>query len=125
MFKLPYLPAIAWLVIITLLSTSPGVPMPQFNLISMDKLGHAGAYALLAWLMLGGLEKARQRAATKTEAIAIFCIATGYGALMEFVQATFFPYRYFEVDDMLANGIGALAATLGIMLGFPHKKMPD
>ncbi len=89
--------------------------MPKFNLISMDKLGHAGAYGLLAWLLFQGFKAAKNRLATYMEAFIIFFLATGYGAFMEFVQATFFPYRFFEVDDMLANGIGAGIATLYVV----------
>ena len=86
--------------------------MPKFDLFSSDKIGHAGAYAVLAWLMFRGFRAAHGRAATWKEAMAIFCLTTGYGILMEVVQGTFFPYRFFEVDDMLANGIGALVATI-------------
>ncbi len=116
MFKIPYLPAFIWLVIITILSTSPGVPMPKFNLFSTDKLGHAAAYALLTWLLFKGVKAAKNRSANWKEATVIFCLAAGYGVLMEFVQGTFFPYRFFEIDDMLANGIGALIVTLGVVM---------
>jgi len=116
MFKNPYLPAALWLAVITILSTSPGVPMPKFNLFSTDKLGHAAAYALLTWLLFKGFNAAKNRTATWKEAIVIFCLAAGYGALMEFVQGTFFPYRFFEVDDMLANGFGAAVVTLYLVM---------
>ena len=33
------LPAFAWLIVIVVLSTRGGVPMPSFNLIGPDKLG--------------------------------------------------------------------------------------
>jgi len=34
--------------------------------------------------------------------------ATAFGALMEWVQFRFFPDRFFEYDDMLANAVGAV-----------------
>jgi VanZ family protein len=115
MFKRPYLPAFVWLGIVTALSVMPGGALPKFNLFSADKIGHAAAYAVLTWLLLRGFRSANGRAAQWKEHGAIFCLATGYGILMEFVQGTFFPNRFFEVDDMLANGFGALLATLIVL----------
>ena len=112
MYKIPYLPALVWLAIVTGLSVMPGVPMPKFNLFSADKIGHAAAYALLAWLLLRGFKAQHKRAANARETLMFFGLATGYGILMEFVQGTFFPYRFFEVDDMLANTFGAMVAAL-------------
>jgi VanZ family protein len=112
MFKKPYLPAALWLAIVTALSVSPGVPMPRFNLLSADKVGHAVAYAMLAWLLFQGFKAANRRLPNTKESLIIFSLATGYGILMEFVQGTFFPNRFFEVDDMLANAFGALLATI-------------
>ena len=114
MFKKNYWPACFWLVLLTILSVMPGVPMPKFNLFSMDKLGHAGAYAILTWLIFRGFQAAKGRKANWKEGIVIFCLSTGYGALMEFVQGTFFPYRFFELDDMLANGFGAFIVAIVI-----------
>lgn len=102
-----FLPALIWLIGITILSTGANVPMPKFNLIGPDKLAHAGAYALLAWLVLYGYQKVSGKPGTKA-LVYIWLFAAGYGVLMEFVQGAFFPNRFFEFDDMLANAIGAL-----------------
>ena len=102
------LPALLWLAIITILSTQGGVSMPQFKLFEMDKLAHAAAYALLVWLILYGL----RRQATPMTGLAAFVFASVYGALMEFVQYAWFPNRFFEVDDMLANTVGAAFAWI-------------
>lgn len=123
MFKKPYLPAALWLAIVTGLSVSSGVPMPKFNLFSADKIGHAGAYAVLAWLLLSGFKAANRRLPNTKELLIIFGLATGYGVLMEFVQGTFFPNRFFEVDDMLANAFGALLATITFRR-FYHPQTP-
>lgn len=122
MFKKPYLPAALWLALVTALSVSSGVPMPKFNLFSADKIGHAGAYAVLAWLLLSGFKAANRRVPNIKESLIIFGLATGYGALMEFVQGTFFPNRFFEVDDMLANAFGALVATIAFRRFYQPKK---
>lgn len=102
--------AFIWLLLITWLSTSPGVSLPGFTLISSDKLAHAAAYAVLTWLLLQGLPNAFKRWNRLPRHAWLCGFAIAYGALMEFVQATFFPYRVFEFDDMIANAIGALGA---------------
>jgi len=105
-----YFPAFAWLIAIVFLSTKGGVSMPSFDLFQTDKLAHAGAYALLAGLILWGA--ARQQGADRIRwrhGLAVVLFASAFGALMEWVQFRFFPDRFFEYDDMLANAIGALA----------------
>lgn len=100
------LPALFWLVIITILSTRGGVQLPKFDLIGADKLGHAAAYCLLVWLILFGA--ARSGRTGFLWGLGAFLFATVYGIFMEFIQLNFFPGRFFEYDDMLANAIGAL-----------------
>ena len=108
--KKPYLPAIVWLLFITGMSVVPGLQLPEFNLISTDKLGHAAAYGLLVWLVLYGFKKQNGRKAGWKEGLIIACAATLYGVLMEFVQGNFIPGRVFGYDDMIANAIGAAGA---------------
>ena len=111
MIKKVYLPALAWLLVITVLSVMPGLPAPHFDLLSSDKIGHAGAYAILTWLIFRGFKSANGGPAGGNQSLMIFAFSTGYGILMEFVQATFFPYRHFEIDDMIANASGALIVS--------------
>ncbi len=106
----PYLPALAWLLIITGMSLWPKIQLPEFNLFSTDKLGHVAAYALLVWLILYGFKKQNGRNASWKEGLTIVCAATLYGALIEFVQGNFIPGRLFGYDDMIANTAGAVAA---------------
>ena len=113
MMQLKYfLPALSWLVIVTYLSVTSGTNLPKFNLFSADKLAHAAAYAMLAGFLLWGLWKSKNRWATRGELLGVFSFATAYGALMEWVQGTFFPHRFFEFDDMLANAAGAFLAII-------------
>jgi len=106
------MPAALWLAVVTFLSVTPNVQLPKIELFSADKLAHAGAYALLAWFLAWGVWKLKKRAATPIELFLIFCIATLYGMLMEWLQGTFFPNRFFEYDDMLANAAGAFLAGM-------------
>ncbi len=103
-----WLPALIWLLLVTGVSVMPSVQLPQFNLFSPDKLGHALAYAGLTGLLLLGLRRLYGRAPTLREGLFVFLFAAGYGALMEFVQGNFLPGRAFEYDDMLANAFGAV-----------------
>lgn len=105
-----YLPALLWLLIVTGLSVSPSVPLPKFDLFSADKLGHLAAYGILSWLLLYGHARATGQKASTKAAFFIFVMSCGYGILMEFVQGTFIPGRFYEIDDMIANGAGAALA---------------
>jgi|688.fasta_scaffold1493227_2 VanZ family protein len=116
----PFLPALAWLVIITWLSVNSGMPMPKFNLFSADKLFHAAAYALLTALLLWGRSKSGPLPIPRSHQTLIFLLATGYGAFMEWIQGTFFPNRSFEYDDMIANTAGVFLAIMIFRLVKPH-----
>jgi VanZ family protein len=106
-----FFPAFAWLVFVTVLSTMPGVQLPRFNLIGTDKLAHAFVYGVLVWLILRGVARAGMRISLWM-GLAAFACSAGYGAFMEWVQGTFFPGRFFEWDDMIANTFGAAVGWL-------------
>ena len=110
--------AIFWLIAITWLSTRGGISLPGFKLIATDKLAHACSYALLVWLILLSVKH-------RTAAIfaGVWLFASLYGALMEWVQYRFFPNRFFEVDDMLANTIGA--ALSAAIFAVTHRKLKE
>lgn len=108
----PFLPALGWLAVITYLSVTSGVQLPKFNLFSADKIAHAGAYALLVGFLVWGVWTSKKRMPLRGELVLFFVLATAYGALMEWVQGTFFPNRFFEYDDMLANAAGAFLASI-------------
>lgn len=108
---------LVWWLAITWLSTRGGVSLPSFNLLQTDKIGHAAAYALLSFLLLTVLSPTSIR-----KYFYVFVLAFGYGVLMEWVQYRFFPNRFFEVDDMVANGIGATCAIVFFYLLQMRKK---
>ena len=111
------LPALLLLVVITFLSLSSNVPMPRVNFFSLDKVAHAGAYALLTWMLALGVRKSKNSPLTRNNLLWIFCFAAGYGVWMEWVQGTFFPNRFFEYFDMLANAAGSLFAIILMHIG--------
>jgi VanZ family protein len=104
-----YLPAVIWLITVTVLSTSPSVQLPSFQLLATDKLAHAGVYALLVLTLLWGRQRSLAHSLPIRFGWQAVLFATAYGALMEWVQYSLVPGRFCEFDDMLANAFGAVA----------------
>ena len=111
----PFLPAIVWAIAILGLSISPSIQLPE-TIVSPDKLGHLFAYGTLAWLVFRALSKKGSYSA-KTAILAV-TVVTSYGIALEFVQGTFFPNRYFEVWDMVANFAGAILSYFAFTFYF-------
>ena len=111
--QLNFIPALLWAVLIFILSTGHSVQVPRFsNLLEPDKLAHTAAYFVMAALLLWGFHRTiGVTSATMTGAIVISSL---YGISMECVQYTFFPNRFFEVYDIIANIIGSILGVLGL-----------
>ena len=107
------LPSILWSLVILVLSAMPGINLPKsfWDIISMDKLGHLGVYGIQTFLLLVGLSSQIPNDAKKVAVIALI-ISILYGTLMEVMQYTFFPYRYFDYLDIIANIIGSFTGLL-------------
>jgi VanZ family protein len=89
------------------------VQLPEITQ-SPDKIGHFFAYGLLTWLYLWALQKERKW--SRKSVLLILASVSAYGILLEFLQWGFFPNRYFEVLDMLANVGGAIISYLAFRL---------
>ena len=103
-----FLPAIAWAILILILSSGPGIPLPShwWDLFSPDKFGHAFVYGVLVLLTLRAFQSGGQ---WSTPTVWVTVLGSDlYGIAMEVMQWTFFPGRYFEVLDIIANIIGAI-----------------
>lgn len=74
-----------------------GVPHPIW-VIQPDKIAHAGAYALLAFLLHYGFR----------QPLMPVVLGTVYGICIEFMQQAFFYGRQLDVFDMVANLVGCL-----------------
>lgn len=114
----PFFPAILWAILIFVLSTMPGVQLPK-TIIAPDKLGHFVVYAVFNWLALKGLASG-DNLSTRKALIATF-VVTVYGIAMEFIQWAFFPGRFFEVWDMVANFTGAVLGYIAFNFYFTKK----
>ena len=102
---------LSWAIVIFYLSTTAGPQLPRIDwLMSPDKFGHAVVYGILA----GGLFFSLKPYFPDTKRVYYwpFILASSYGVAMEFVQYGFFPDRYFEFWDIVANIIGAFGALL-------------
>ncbi len=104
-----YLYPISWALFILFLSANPGINLPEsfWDLLAIDKLAHAFVYGVLSCLLLYSFFLNDQKNIQKMKMISII-ISSIYGILMEIMQYLFFPNRYFEFLDILANIIGAI-----------------
>lgn len=106
----PFIPAILWSIVILILSTIPSVNLPEtfWDLFAPDKWAHAIVYGILTLLILKGLVQ-QKISISKSKLIALI-LASFYGILMELIQFSFFPDRYFEILDIFANIIGSFGS---------------
>ena len=79
-----------------------------------DKLKHGVAYATLG-LLWGSWLCSSGRLAPPALWAALFAL----GALLEVLQWRFYPTRFFEFADMLANGAGAALGLVVVRRIFP------
>ena len=75
-----------------------------------DKLKHFGAYFVLAVLWSYAFRQNRLRPSGW-----LWLMLFGLGATLEVVQWAYYPARFFEFADMLANGVGAAAGMLAFV----------
>ena len=91
-----------WCLIILYLSWNPGIQIPKGFLeeLPIDKIGHFGMYAIMSIISF--------KAFVNWANAKIFLFCFTFGILMEILQYAFFPGRYFEWSDIMANALGAL-----------------
>lgn len=110
-----YIPAILWSLVILFLSTMGGINLPPswWDYISVDKVGHLVVYGLFTLLLVLGFTQNRTLPLANNNRNIALGISIIYGIGMEVVQYTFFPGRFFEIPDIIANIIGSI---LGLYL---------
>ncbi len=72
-----------------------------------DKFGHAGVYGIFTVGLFYSFVP--YIASAQKNRWLSFTMASVYGIAMEIIQYAFFPGRYFEIWDIVANIIGAFA----------------
>ncbi len=112
-FTKAYRPAWIWALVILILTLSPGKFIPKvdyWSIISLDKYVHISIFFIQVLLVLRGAKVLRML--TTRNYFIYATIGTAYGIGIELIQQ-FIPLRSFEMNDMLANMVGAvLAATV-------------
>ncbi len=98
--------------IILMLSIAAGIRLPKvaIDLISPDKLAHATAYFVFCSTLVYGWQ--RNGIAVSRTLWMSLTVSAAYGVSMEILQYGFFPHRYFEVWDIVANIIGSIISVL-------------
>lgn len=99
-----------WWVLTTILLVLPGnaLPKTRIDLIpNFDKLVHFFLFALLAGLLLKA-----QKKVTIYNCLRIAALTLAYGIAMEYVQKYWVPHRSFDVVDIWADGLGAMAGVV-------------
>jgi VanZ family protein len=99
-----------WLLLILLLTLTPGQAIPETSLweelINVDKVVHFLIFSILVLLMIVGFTKQYRFASVRKYAVpAALGISIGYGLLIELIQIII-PDRGFELMDVVANTIG-------------------
>lgn len=101
-------PPAVWVAVILIGTSWPGVSLGPDEL-SLDKLAHFVAYAVLAALMLRATLTPRS---WRTAALVICCVSA-FGLVDEFHQA-FIPRRSMSAADWVADTLGAIIGVLAV-----------
>lgn len=104
-----------WLLLILLLTLTPGQSIPETNLwnalISVDKVVHFMIFGILVLLMIVGFTKQYRYEKLRKNAIpAALAVSIAYGITIELIQIAI-PGRGLELMDIVAN-------TLGCFIGY-------
>ncbi len=111
-YKRPGLLAVIWAAFIFVLCATPGQFIPSaswLELLSFDKLVHAGVFFVLAALFT---IYALNRESGRRLCFVFLIVCILYGLLLEVMQATVFSNRSADWMDMIANGLGSIAGAL-------------
>ena len=102
-------PTVLWALVILFLCLLPGSSLPAwdwFALLDLDKLVHAGMFFVLALLLSRAL---LARGASRWLLWAVL-ISALYGVATECMQGLEAMGRRMEINDMIANTVGAIGA---------------
>ncbi|MBI5509243.1 MAG: VanZ family protein [Deltaproteobacteria bacterium] len=112
------MPAGVWAALIFWASAQSELPQPPFPFLGLDKIIHAGIYAVLAALTLYGGGWPRGRTFWLWLAVVL-----AYGASDE-VHQMFVPGRNPDVFDWLADAVGVLTVAFLVSRAPPRAGWP-
>ncbi|MCB9260913.1 MAG: VanZ family protein [Flavobacteriales bacterium] len=106
-------------VIIVVLSLMHINNLPKVGVKAIDKIGHFLAYfGLFLVAAFETMAKFRWSNVRYRSLIVIFILCSGFGVLMEVLQAWLTTYRHFDYLDMTANMTGAGIGFVFFSIGF-------
>ncbi len=109
-----YLPAMGWIILILFLCTLPGSAIPSvsiFDKLHVDKIVHFVLFGGTVLLLAYGYH--RQKGEISGLALfSLVLVVTLYGLAIEFIQKYLVANRSFDIYDLLADGLGAVAGAL-------------
>jgi VanZ family protein len=113
-----YWPAIIWVIIVMVLCTIPGNDLPSdplFEKIHLDKIVHLGLFGVTVFLLCLGYY--RQHGHITRVNYSLFAIsASFYGLIIEYIQKYIATNRSFDMSDVAADIVGAVAGILAFKL---------
>ncbi len=110
------LPGILWTIFVVIISIVPGTDLSygEFHFEGADKVAHFLIYTLLTLFWTTGLKRQNTYKDVRLKAFKItFIGGFSLGLILEVIQENFIFGRYFELLDLVANGIGCI---FGIVL---------
>ena len=108
---LPFIFAVLWLLLITLLLCTPGTEFPKItwkDKIWLDKWIHASLFAILILTWCWFYSRKQGSAINKRLFSIIALLVFVYGIGTEIIQEFFIPFRSFEIPDFIADGVGVV-----------------
>lgn len=114
-FVLRYVPMVAVMGTIYLLSAQPGDSLSLPQLPGLDKLAHMTAYGILAMSILFAFSKSTKKNDVQRVVLLTVTCCLAYGITDEFHQA-FVPGRSPSLLDLLADCFGAVMVCLFYLL---------
>lgn len=109
-----YIKALIWAILILTGSSlnNNSIPDIQFlNIPGFDKVIHFIWYFVLFLFLAAAISKQIKKVKIKQYIILLFVCIT-YGGLLELLQGSVFTKRSEDIFDFIANGAGAVAASL-------------
>lgn len=122
-----YWAALLWAAFILLVCSLPGYDLPNLNFWDIDyidKLEHMVVFAILGFLMVYGFQ--RRYAAIgilpSTRMLWTFVLVSiAFGGFTEILQGLFFPTRFADVFDFIADSLGGVLGTILGNLYFKYR----
>ena len=104
---------ILWVLLILVACSTPGEQLPPAPFFNFDKLVHFFFYGMLQFLFLRGFLLQHQWKWLRKHYIATSMVVSSlYGIWIELMQGYAWRNRSLDINDMVANVVGVILATI-------------